>query len=229
MTARTTLPVLALVATLLVACGDRDGRGAGTRPDGSQDPLLPTPQASGTGVTGMPDAGRPGPQPGEVLPVEPVVPLDADGNPIPPDAVAGEDAINDPGNPEAGVDEPGPAEAVAVIRDYYGAINSGSYASAYRLWADGGRASNQSPDAFEEGFAQTRGVSVEIGQPTNGDAAAGSRFVQVPVTLLATQRDDTIRRFSGFYTLRRVAPGVDGASPEQMQWRIASASLTEAP
>ena len=227
MSARLTLPALALSAALLLAaCGDRE-RGAGARPDGAQDPLLPTPQASGTGVTGMPGAGQPGPRPGEIATAQPVVPLDENGNPIAQEAMAGVDGTV-VGNPETGgADEPGAAEAIAVVRDYYGAINSGAYASAYQLWADGGRASNQSQDAFEEGFAQTRGVSVEIGQPTDGDAAAGSLFVEVPVTLLVSQRDDTTRRFTGFYTLRRIEPGVDGASQDQLQWRIAGASLVE--
>lgn len=231
MTPRIALPVLALSIALLAACGDRDTRSAGARPDGAADPLLPTPQGAGSSVTGMPGAGTPGPQPGEQVAVEPEVPLDENGNPILPDAVAGEDAVLDPANPETGTPagEPGPADAVNVIRDYYGAINAGAFANAYQLWANGGRASNQSPEAFAEGFAQTRGVSVEIGEPSNGDAAAGSRFAEVPVTITATQRDDTVRRYTGLYTLRRVAPGIEGATPEQLQWRIASAALQEVP
>ena len=228
MTPRAALPVLVLTALLLAACGERGGGGAGERPDGAQDPLLPIPQASGTGVTGMPGAGTPGPRPGEVVAAQAVVPVDADGNPLPPEALAGVEGPEVPNPESGGADEPSPAEAIAVIRDYYSAINAGDYGNAYQLWADGGRASNQSLDAFEDGFAQTRGVSVEIGQPGNGDAVTGARLVEVPVTLLATQRDDTIRRFTGFYTLRRNVPGAEGASLEQFQWQIVSASLVEA-
>jgi hypothetical protein len=55
------------------------------------------------------------------------------------------------------------------------------------------------------------------------EAAAGSRFIQVPVTIEATTRDGGTQRYSGTYTLRRAM--VDGATPEQRAWRIASASL----
>lgn len=226
MTPRALLITVAL-ASALTACGDRDSRNAGQRPDGAQDPLLPTPQTAGIGVTGMPGAGPPGPRPGEVATVEPVGPLDENGVPLPPPVAAPSDAI-DPGNPESGgAGEPGPGEAIAVIRDYYSAINAGSFANAYRLWADYGRASNQSPDAFEEGFAQIRGVSVEIGTPSPGGGTLTSRSIDVPVTLLVTERDDSIRRFTGAYTLTRMRPGVEGASEDEQQWRIASTSLVE--
>lgn len=220
MTSRLLVPTL-LACALLAACGRDGASGAGARPDGSQDPLLPVPQASGSGVTGMPDAGTPGPQPGEDA-VEPQPALDADGNPVLPDAVADADVGDPVQEAEAG---PGSDAALAVVRDYYGAINAGNFGAAYGLWADGGRASNQSPEGFAQGFADTRGVSVEIGAPGDVEGAAGSRFVQVPVTLLATQADGTQRRYTGRYTLRRSV--VDGATPDQQQWRISGAELSE--
>ena len=55
------------------------------------------------------------------------------------------------------------------------------------------------------------------------EGAAGSRFIQVPVTIEAQMRDGGTQRYTGTYTLRRAV--VDGATPEQRAWRIASASL----
>ena len=64
---------------------------------------------------------------------------------------------------------------------------------------------------------------VQPGTPGRLDAAAGSRYVEVPVTVEAAQRDGSVRRYAGSYTLRRAV--VDGATAEQRAWRIASANL----
>lgn len=211
-----------LCAALLAACGDDGGRrpSAAGGGDGSGE-QLPAPTGTSGGVTGMPDTPGPGPVgPPEPLPAE--VPLDENGNPILP-------ATAPPGGEmpvDAAAGEPTPDDAVAVVRDYYAAINGGDFARAQALWADGGRASGQSPQQFAAGFAETTGVSVELMPPGRVDAAAaGARFVEVPVTLTAAQRDGTQRRFVGAYTLRRAVG--DGATPDQRAWRIASADLRE--
>ncbi|MGH8078899.1 MAG: hypothetical protein ACREPE_16495, partial [Lysobacter sp.] len=90
---------------------------------------------------------------------------------------------------------------------------------------DGGRATGQSPQQFANGFADTSGVSVEVMAPGRVDAAAGSRHIEVPVALTATQDDGSQRKYVGAYMLRRAV--VDGATPEQRSWRIASADLRE--
>src|SRR3546814_2933733 len=85
-------------------------------------------------------SSRPGP--GEVpLTGEPPPPLVAE----PADQV---DLLNPetgllPGSATGLPGEPTPQDAVAVIGDYYAAIDAGSYARAYALWSDGGRASKQ--------------------------------------------------------------------------------------
>ena len=118
-----------------------------------------------------------------------------------------------------------PQDAVAVVREYYAAINERNFGRAYALWSDSGRASGQSPQQFASGFDNTIGVSVEILAPSRIDAAAGSRFIEVPVAFTATEKDGRQRRFVGAYTLRRGV--VDGATAEQRAWRIASADLRE--
>ena len=112
-----------------------------------------------------------------------------------------------------------------VVRDYYAAIAARDYGRAYRLWSDGGRASNQSPQQFANGFADTTGSSVEIGTPGDEDAGAGQRYIEIPVTVTATHADGSRHRYAGSYILHRTV--VDGASAEDRAWRISSAKLRE--
>lgn len=224
------LPALACVlacAIALPACNDRSA--ADTQRAAGQDDALPAPEQPGDSVTGM--SSRPGP--GEV-------PLS--GEPPPPVVAEPADQV-DLLNPETGllpgaatepVDgtaatgmpaEPTPQDAVAVIRDYYAAIDGGSHARAYALWSDGGRASKQTPQQFADGFADTAHVVATTGEPTNADAGAGQRYIQVPVALTATRTDGSVHRYAGTYTLHRTV--VDGATDEQRAWRIASADLRE--
>lgn len=209
--------VLLSTALLLVACGKDGTQPNAVGDDGKPLEELPAPQGKRGGVTGMPD--RPGPGPvGPPTPEAAAVPLDTEGNPLLPEAVPGETS-------PAAADTSGetsPAEATAVIRDYYAAINRGDFASAHALWADGGRASGQSAQQFAAGFTDTTGVSVELMPPTRVDAAAGSRVVEVPVALTATLRDGSQRRYVGAYVVRQADAG-----DEQHAWRIASADIRE--
>lgn len=115
--------------------------------------------------------------------------------------------------------------AVAVIREYYEAIASSRYADAWRLWSGGGEASGQSLEAFTRGFARTATVRVEPGMPGRIEGAAGSRYVEIPVVVVAQTTAGEPQRFEGSYTLRRSV--VDGATEEQRAWRIYSARLVE--
>jgi hypothetical protein len=228
-----------VLSVLLTACGSDNDKGG--RVDGVADEALPAPRANVRGgVTGMPS--KPGP--GQVGPpsAADMLALDENGNPILPDdtGVDGEPVEGVPvegATPEVAIDaasatveapqagEPTPQDAIAVVRDYYAAINSRNFDRAYALWSDAGRASGQSPQQFADGFDNTSGVSVEIMAPSRVDAAAGSRFIEVPVAFAVTGQDGRERRFVGAYTLRRAV--VDGATADQRAWRIASADLRE--
>jgi hypothetical protein len=202
-----------LAALLATACGKEESKR--TASDGSPDEQLPAPAGTSGGVTGMPD--RPGPGPvGPPVAEQPEVLVDENGNPLLPEAAPGE---------AVATTEPTAEDAVNVLRDYYRAINSGDFGRAHALWSDGGNASGQSPQQFAAGFADTTGISVDMQAPGNVEGAAGSRHVEVPVSIVATQRDGSQRRFAGAYTLRRSV--VDGATPEQRAWRIGSADLRE--
>jgi hypothetical protein len=106
--------------------------------------------------------------------------------------------------------------AVQVVLDYSHAIAQKQYDQAYGLWAQNGAASGQTRTEFEQGYANTAGLSVLLDRATvSGDA------VTVPITILSVlnQSDQTqqSQRFTGTYTLRQEAGG----------WRIASANIAE--
>lgn len=201
------------LALLASACGEKPAHPRAAPGSEPADPL-PVPAGAAGGVTGMPDAPGPGPI-GPPVPEAPELPLDADGNPVLPEP-AGEPA------PPA---EPAPADAAAVVGAYYDAINRGDFARAYALWSDNGRATGKSLEQFAAGFAPVTGVAVELHAPGPIDATAGTHYIEVPVTATATHRDGSLHRYTGKYVLRRAV--VDGTTPEQRQWRIASADLAD--
>ncbi|MBE9081040.1 MULTISPECIES: hypothetical protein [unclassified Tolypothrix] len=118
-------------------------------------------------------------------------------------------------------------EAVQVIRDYYSAIARHDYKQAYSTWSGDGAASQQSFEQFQQGFANTASVAVEVGEPGRVEGAAGSLYINIPVTVTAVTADGTPQRFRGNYVLRRVN-NVPGSTPEQRLWHIDSAKITKA-
>ena len=226
------IPPMTLVAAVLllglVACGSDD---EGKPGPGQQDAPLPQPAQASGAITEMPAEPGPGEvalsgEPPSPPPPEPLLPADErfgmpalENNP--------ETGLGDPSAfPDAPVAEPTADDALAVVHDYYAAISAGDFARAHVLWSDGGRASGQTLAQFTAGFAQAASVQARTGQPGRIEGAAGSRFIEIPVSVRATQRDGSLRDFTGSYVLRRAV--VDGASAEQRAWRIASAELREA-
>lgn len=114
-----------------------------------------------------------------------------------------------------------------MIRDYYAAIARGDHAAAYRMWGGEGVASGKTYDAFAAGFANTARVAVSVGPTGPVGAAAGSRYTEIPVRVDAMLRDSTAQQFIGTYVMQRSE--VDGATPAQRHWHIASAKLRPVP
>jgi hypothetical protein len=118
--------------------------------------------------------------------------------------------------------EPSVDDAVAVVRGYYAALAAHDTARAHAYWVQGTR-----PPASPGIDADTVSLSADIGAPGGLDAAAGSRYLKVPVTLTRTLRDGSTTRSSSIVTLRRSV--VDGATPEQRAWRIAFVDVATTP
>lgn len=122
--------------------------------------------------------------------------------------------------------EPLVQEAIQVIRNYYSAIDRRDYQQAYSAWDRDGAASHQSFKQFKQGFAHTASVAVEVGEPGQLDGAAGSTFIEIPVTVAAVTKNGTRQRFRGSYVLRRVND-VPGSTAEQRRWHLYSAHITQ--
>jgi len=120
---------------------------------------------------------------------------------------------------------PDSVSAVAVLNAYYEAINKKDYPQAYALWVSNGEASGKTLDQFTAGFARTESVDLTVGAPGPIGAAAGSRYIEIPVTIDARLSNGKEQHFTGTYTLRRSV--VDGATAEQRAWRIYKAHITE--
>lgn len=217
-------PVLAACCALLAACGSGHPGPGSAAPGDSETAPLPGPEAGNGSITGMPDKPGPGPVGPPVAGAATAVPpLDAGDAELPPRDT---DALPaPPAEPSQAPGEPTTGDAVAVVRAYYAAIAAHQYPQARALWSGNGEASGQSAEQFAAGFADTASVSVEVGAPGRLGAAAGSRYVEVPVSVAATRSDGSVHRYAGAYTLRRAV--VDGATAEQRAWRIASADLRE--
>lgn len=225
------LVMIALGGALVTACSAQDADPA-ARTTGStrMAAALPVPDAGRGGVTGMPDLPGPGaigtPVPDQGREIEYLdSAADLDGTPEEHEAISrAEQSIDVYEAPDAS-EEPGAHEAVATLREYYAALDNGSFARAYRSWSDGGAATGQSLQQFTDSFAGMAAQSVEFMTPGRIDVAAGSRYIEVPVMIEAIRRDGRVHRYAGAYTLRRAI--ADDASAGQRAWRIISADLRE--
>jgi hypothetical protein len=116
-------------------------------------------------------------------------------------------------------------EPADVVKKYYAAINEHDYARAYGFWGSSGPA-GQTPQSFAAGFSDTAMVNVEVGNPSRVEGAAGSRYVDVPVTVTATTKSGQTQRFTGTYTLRQTV--VDGAPESDRAWHLYRAAIRRA-
>ena len=125
-------------------------------------------------------------------------------------------------------DAKGVQAAIDVVHEYYDAINARDYRRAYELWSGKGEASKQSFEEFRDGYANTESVEIDTsGEPGSLEGAAGSQYVKIPLRLKAHTKDGKVQNFWGEYTLRRSM--VDGATPDQREWRIYAAEFKELP
>jgi hypothetical protein len=120
-------------------------------------------------------------------------------------------------------------DAVAVVRHYYRAINAHHYRTAFKDWdhaESGVLPTGQSYAAFKTGFRATAHVWVEAGPAGELEGAAGSSFVEVPVTVHAFTTQGARQTFTGTYTLRKSnLSQTDGATAEMRRWHIFAAAL----
>lgn len=119
----------------------------------------------------------------------------------------------------------GAAGAVAVLRSYFGAIDAHRFHDAYHLWSDNGAASGLTLEEFARGYDSTRSTTFAAGTPGRVEGAAGSRYIEIPVTIEATTRSGALQHYAGNIVLRRVV--VPGAEAEERGWHIYSSAIHE--
>lgn len=226
-----------LLALALAACGGDEAATADA--GGGAEAALPSPAQHDGPVTGMPE----GPGPGDVPlggtppppPPEPDVPaLLPDSGTLEalqdnPEAGFGIDPFaigtsGDTGIPAGGGGGDGAQGAVAAVEAYYDALIARDFGRAYAAWSDGGRSSGHTPEEFAAGFEDGVIVAVATGEPGRVEGAAGSRYVEVPVTVASRDADGRDVRQEGVIVMR--SSQVEGAAPG---WYIASAELRERP
>ncbi|HTK49449.1 MAG TPA: hypothetical protein VL328_15830 [Gemmatimonadaceae bacterium] len=119
------------------------------------------------------------------------------------------------------------AGPIEVLHGYYAAIGRRDFARAYADWGDDGPPGHPSLDTFSDGFARTDSVRLDVGTPGRIEGAAGSRYVEVPVTVHAFERGGRATTYAGSYVLRRSV--VPGASEANRRWHLYRATLAARP
>jgi hypothetical protein len=117
--------------------------------------------------------------------------------------------------------------ALAALKRYFSAINERRFHDAYVMWGDRGAASGVSFEEFAHGYDHTRATSVVIGHPGRIEGAAGSRFIDVPVSIEAVTVEGERQHYRGSIVLRRVV--VPGADSAELRWHLYSAAIDELP
>lgn len=229
-----------LLAVLAAGCTRSDGAADGDAAATARgmDDGLPRPEgAPGASVTGMPTSPplppAPGVDGGALASAATVAPLPVD--------TGGELVAADPGTTNAGdVPPPGegtppfppvppvpppppaapapaaapdPAGAAAVVRDYVGALASGSADRARQSW-------NGTPtDSAVASLARGAAFSASVLAPAVVSGSDGTAAISVPVEVRGAGADGGQQRVTATYTVRR---GSDG------QWRITGAAVRDA-
>lgn len=112
--------------------------------------------------------------------------------------------------------------AVATLRAYYAAIDARDFARAFAAWGSSGPPGDPSLSKFAAGYAGTDSVRLSAGAPGRIEGAAGSRYVDIPVTVHAFEHGTAVL-YTGTYTLRRTV--VTGAAPSDARWHLYRADL----
>lgn len=112
---------------------------------------------------------------------------------------------------------------VTLLASFYDAVNSRDYGRAFGYW--------ETPPGnlqdFARGYAETAGVRLIVEPPTRVEGAAGSLYAEVPVVLIARQRDGSERVFAGCYAARKSNLRPTDV-PKDETWRIHSAKVSTA-
>lgn len=118
--------------------------------------------------------------------------------------------------------------AADLVQTYFALVGERKYAEAFAL-REPATAGAPTADAFAVSFARYAEYHANVGAPGAIEAAAGQRYVAVPVQVYARLKEGRTPVYQiGRVTLHRTS-AVDGASATQRAWRIRTIDLQSAP
>jgi hypothetical protein len=160
----------------------------------------------------------------QTVPPSPGVSTDA---PVSPPAPGTPGGLPDDRTPlsEAPAGPKSPQAAGDVVQTYFALIEAGKYGDAWRLWSEGGKASQRTEAQFAADFERYASYHAQVGAPGQPEGAAGSVYVQVPVVIYGRFKAGNELHQSGTVTLRRVND-VPGSTEEQRRWHISRIELS---
>ncbi len=129
---------------------------------------------------------------------------------------------------EGPIDPQSPQGAGQLLQRFGGLLEQRSFAGAYRLWADGGRASGLTEAQFIAAYDKYAEIHSEVGAPEDAEGAAGSIYVDIPFRLYGRLKGGEPFNQVGPVTLRRVND-VPGSTAEQRQWHIYRSEMQPRP
>ncbi len=118
-----------------------------------------------------------------------------------------------PPNPDAFPYLDDRSTATGLVASLFNAINRKEYVRAYSYWSTNGGSGGVAPfDQFQQGYADTQAIQVELG-PVGQDEGAGQRYFSVSVLLKATQTDGTTHTYTACYNIHLGSPDNQTAPP----------------
>ena len=120
------------------------------------------------------------------------------------------------------------AAAKQVLDDYFAALATKQYGRAYRMWGGRGEATGMSEAQFAASFAKYKIYDGRAFKAGNSEGAAGSIYIDFPVTVTGILAKGGGFSLSGPMTLKRVND-VDGSTAEQRRWHISASGLKPRP
>jgi hypothetical protein len=120
------------------------------------------------------------------------------------------------------------AAAKQLLDDYFAALATKQYGRAYRMWGGKGEASGMSEAQFAASFAKYKIYDGRAFAAGESNGAAGSIYIDFPVTVTGILAKGGGFHLSGPMTLKRVND-VDGSTADQRRWHISASGLKPRP
>lgn len=164
-------------------------------------------------LAGMLVACKPAPDPADVAALDLAQPPNAANSANETTATDGTDAS------EAALSDTSDKGAADVVRAYYDYLGKRQYAAARGLWFGNGQGSGMRQAEFAASNAEYTKLQARVDIPKPSEGAAGSIYIEVPVTLSGTMKDGSPFEMTGSVQLRRVND-VPGSTPVDRRWHI---------